>query len=38
LKLGIKIILDQAENTMMMIECLMEPGSFDKAFNHSDLD
>jgi hypothetical protein len=38
LKSGRDIILDQARIEMMMLEGPMEPGSFDEAFNHSDLD
>jgi hypothetical protein len=38
LKSGREMILDQADVTMMMLEGLMELGSFDEACNHSDLD
>jgi hypothetical protein len=32
------MILDQNDITIMMLEVPMEPGSFDEAYNHSDLD
>jgi hypothetical protein len=38
LKSGRDMTLDQADIAMMMVEGLMEPGSFDEAFSHSDHD
>jgi hypothetical protein len=35
---GREIILYQSGIAMMMLEGPMEPGSFDGAYNHSDLD
>jgi hypothetical protein len=32
------MILDQVGIAMMMVEGPMEPGNFDEAYNHSDLD
>jgi hypothetical protein len=38
LKSGREMILDQADIEMMILEGPFEPGSFDEAFNHSDID
>jgi hypothetical protein len=38
LKSGRDMILDQADIAMMILEGPMEPGNFDEAYNHSDLD
>jgi hypothetical protein len=38
LKSGLEMILNQANISVMILKILLEPGIFDGAFNHSDLD